>query len=806
MNNRPTEATARARAWLSQIDRFDERVLLEEETRDFLREDKDRFVLYAADTDVVMCYTSPWSLGIGVSARSSEGGSKQIPYGVIFPPDQDSEEAANGLTYSVAKYIFFDLNTDWPLFQLPSHSRETERVFGAKAYDAKRVNSRIKTKLDQLEAFKEEVDRDLTEAGKSTLEAFAKRNVSEEGAAGERPANRLLQLLDELEPLLIERRKSPSAEVVRYLSLMLEGTLISTEGALSLGDGDDVELLGVLNALVQGKDMREWVRESEDRAWWTERLTDIHLSSKTRKAGVRARAAVQINADAAALARLATINEKLEPLGGRMLLITGAQAIHQAARQRDNRFHSKYIRHFHSFAPEAFLELEAENLKDDAWLNESYQSEIGYGALKVFNRKKLRGLLQDTPSSFEQIENEWIDFRDKVIRASVVLSSEGIDEVVSLVSSAKQDFQGEGNYEKLRETLAEFASTVRRKILEDRLSLAAEFAATGVEFLLALGLASSRNPPDVQFDSYKNANELFRTLQSAENLSDLHPPFREQLDRLKLDCLSEEVGATDLGYLHFLVFSGLFAAANRWNIAADLAGHAIEIASLNPTTKNESNVSGREAYYLRASATRLGAKEISDFSDALGDLKSARKSLEIDKADRPELRISPLRFDAEEMATHIGELHFRRRNSEAVDGGFELVERAREIFAAVQRYEPDDAALVVQCAVNGLQSVSLFLLAGGSLGDRSRLIKLVSEFREALHSSLSKNGKDGVRKTLLMEGYQLFADIVVDPSSVRADGVDSLFAKILSGSLTTTYDKHRFQSLAVQCKEMLVLE
>lgn len=803
MTDRRTEAAARASAWLNYIDRFDARVLMEVETHNFLAESENRFVLYAADTDIVMCYTSPWNLGIGGSARRTDGFASETPYGVIFPPDQDSEEAANGLTYSIAKYIFFDLNTEWPLFQLPSHSLETERVYGAAAYNAARLNERIKTRLDQFEAFKTELDRDLAKAADATLQALSGADEPEAGANGERSTDRIFEILDALKPLLVNRGRSPSAEIVRYLSLLLEGTLISTDNAPSLRDDDDAEHAGMLDALAQGSDMREWIRESEDRDWWTEKLIEVHSSTKARKTKLGGQTAVRISADAAALARLVTINEKLEPLGGRLLLITGAHAIHQVARQRDNQFYNKYIRHFHSFAPGAFLELENANGDDGVQSEEEFKNEIGYSAIQQFNRTKLRKLLRDSPSSFVQIEREWVDFRDKVIHASVALSDEGIDEVVNLVADAKSEFRQSAGGGHFRDTLDKFATKMRRKILEDRLSLAAEFAATGVEFLLSLGLASSRNPPDVQFDSYKNANDLFRTLRSAKNLSGLHPPFREQLEFLKLDCLSKDVGVTDLGYLHFLIFSGLFAAANRWNIAADLAGHAIEIASLNPETKSDSNVSGREAYYLRASAMRLGARELSDFDDAMNNLQLAQEALKIDKEDRPGLRISPLRFDAEKVATDLGKLHFRRYKSETVEVGYEFVERASDIFVAVRQSETDDAALVVQCAVNGIQSASLFLLSGGRLSDHSCLIGLVSEFRGALRSALSENVKNGVRKTLLMEGYEMFADIIVNPRDVKAGTVKTLFSRILASKLTTVYDKHRFTSLRDQCGTML---
>ncbi len=809
-----------ARSWLIKAQSLDRYVSLEEETRQFLNISDENFVLYAVDTDIVMCYTSPWNLALGSSSQSGTAGQKQVSYGEIFPPDIGDFQSASRLTFALAHYIFFELNNSWPIFQLPSHARETTSVFSAAAAHSRLETEKARQNLSLLETWAEIAERRVSEFVSQGAE-----NTDFLGSLGRLNRSEIIQqhdlneILNQLETFVVNRDKSPNAEMDRYLSLLLEGTLVSTNDATNIANGEPDEVTEILGQLATDGTLSEWITEIGRRDEWVELLSDVHGISETgrRSKRVSKRRSEAILVDANALARLEILNNRLRELNGRVILITGADTILEAADRYDPGFKDKYIRHFHSFVPHLLANAVGSSYAETE--NTGGTSDfLGFRALSYSEGRtpqkithSIRSLLSSDPNAFHDIKDEWIRVRDKMILASMTTSDGVGDELSDIflrdLSNLRQTTSEDGASENLRKSLREFATKIRKELVGERIALAAEFAATGIEFLLALGVSKERNPPDVRFDSYENANSLFNTLKESKNLRDLEPSLRERLDSLSFDTEAKSPGVNDLGYLQFLVFSGVFATAGRWSIAAELAGYAVDIAETKPVTKKGSHVSGREAYYVQASAVRLSARRIEDYTVVRDLLDKARSALEEDKADRPSLKIDRYRFDAEGVALSVGELHHnsmigdREANSAKV-----CLETALALLGEVKN-TTNNALVELQLYVNILQLISILLQNDAESQTPANLALIVEDCHSAIRSFFSRTEDASIRQTNLIRSYLIFAECYLSSlgkivSKCRESDLEAFFASIRG---STIYDKDRYKKLSKQCKELCQL-
>lgn len=796
------------REWIHSAGRLDHYSSRTDETERFLEEDENHFVLYAVDTDIVMCYTSPWVLG-----RSSNKNS--VAYGEIFPPDGEDNHAASAITYTIARYIFFELNNTWPIFQLPAHSHETKSVFAEVAYKASLANDMYHDKVSQLEiAAEKSIDEVLSHSAwrqgtpghRSILMAFQTENGSKEENVS--PAD-LTVLLDELETLIIERGKSPVEEIRRYLSLLLEGTLISTEDAPALGEGEPDGINEIMAAVSGRGTIHEWVREFEEREFWSQKLRGKTKPKGRRKYKHKGR---NVQDDANALAWLSTVNHRLERFGGRMVLITGAQNIIETvgkagvANEIDPSFGNKYIRHFHSFIPQAFVAMDDDDAEDFF----AFRSLVHEKARSPIEKRRItraiRKTLENDGNSIHELADRWRDYRDRVVLNAAVGAEETESDLSELFRAARRAVTDDQvPPQSVSETLGNLSSKLREDIARYRIELAEEFAGTGVEFLLALGINTARNPPDIRFDSYKNAAKVFRILLSADRLDGLQPPFRELLESIKNDCISKNTGANDLGYLNFLVFAGVFASAGHWSVTAEISGYAVDISKLKPRTKSGSGITGREAYFLKAVATRISARGIADFDSSRKLLRKAISALRKDKIERPDLQISDLRFRAEMLATDVGEWQFTSVNQNLNDHILESLPIALNLIEEA-RNEKDETVLL-QNAVNGLQLVSLYLLHDLKPSGDVVLIESTQSFLKAISEVFNSSAElpeIGLRKTDLIKAYELFAKVLLGHPEAKKDDVIAFFEMLDLKSAITKYDSKRFARLKGLCIELSI--
>lgn len=802
------------RSWLKKARRLDQHIFLEEETQRFLNTDDSRFVLYSADTDIVMCYTSPWMLSSGSKGKAASAGQSTKAYGELFPPDENDPKAASSLTFALAQYLFFEHNNHWPVFQLPSHSSETDRVFSVAASRARLDNMRAKENLSLLQTWAEATEEQISRfVDKNAVDAQFMEELGKANKASTLQHEDLAQILTQVEQFVVNRDKSPTAEIDRYLSLLLKGALVSTHEATGIADDEPDGVAEILKQLSREGTISEWIAEISSRDEWVNRLNKAHGANDSKNKSDN-RLSNKILTDANALARLEILNKRLEKLNGRLIFITGADTILNTAEKYDPKFRNKYIRHFHSFVPH--LLAKAKNTLPEVKNVAGISDFLGFRALaypREFSPKKVTGsisqLLETNPDPFSDIQEEWIGVRDKMILSSMTNSKASGNELENIllnqISKLKKNISDHDIGSQFKESLKKFVRKLRKSLMEEKLSLAAEFATTGTEFLLAQGVSKERNPPDVCFDSYKNAHELFAVLKENDYLKDLQPNLRERLKSLKEDTKAQEPGINDLGYLEFLVFSGVFATAGRWNIATELAGYAVDIAETNPETKSGSHISGREAYYIQASAVRLSARYLEDYSVARELLKKAKRALAEDKAGRPELVMDSLRFDAEEIAVLVSELHHSsmKHNIHPIKEDAENGLVTAFKLWGKPKASPNNSVVELQLRVNILQLISL-ILQNQPTTEREGFIQAVQDCFNEINVFFEDELNSLVRKTNLIKAYMYFAGCFLRavgklPTSSKIENLDNF--RSIKGA--TVYDEDRYRKLHEQCRTLL---
>ncbi len=752
----PNKTLSEIIGWHFASRKLDEKIKWTYETKKFLEEDAAHFVLYAVDTDIVKCYCAPFLLG------SPPSESKNIPYGVIFPPDQKNVQAASAITFIIAKYIFFSLNNDWPVLQLPTQAEETIRVYDAVAENAAIASEQFASISDLLD---------------NVSQKFIKEINGKMNASKTEESNRdILEIINKLGELLTGKEADYLLEMRNYLQIISESTLISTDEASNIFKNKE-EISGLGEAL-SSNNINDFINEYLDREQWIKYLVDDKNNLTKKK-----------EEDAYALARLETINRKLAPLGGRLILITGAKSIINAAKNnKGDQFLKKYIRHFHSFLPLAFGYAEG--------TNEALDFILGYNALKDGDGDNKKDLDYDT------LEEEWIEYRDKVIQSSLLNSNKLFSDILDAL---REKFAKGTSKENFASELIKASENIKKEMITLRTTLIAEFAKVGISSLQIGKRSPYRNAPNVKFDSYTNANNLFKLFLKDGDLSSINLGI--ELEKLKKDCISQEIGINDLGYLYFLITAAIFAALNRWNVTEDMAGYAVMIAEKKPITKAHSSISGREAYYLLASAKRLNAHDIKDFEKVDDLLNKANEALELDKKNRPDLNITKCRFDSERIATEISKWHYQLDKNITIKIPDSFIEEIYSRLEEVQKKDSDDLSTIVQYAINGLQALSLYLLSIGDNLSRDKIVEILTRYANEINAF---NGIESlldkkIQKTYLMEAYWLFGNIIHNIESqnitITKEKIDYFFGKV---KFIAKYDESRFPNLHNLCIKIYV--
>lgn len=782
-------------------------------SREFILSAENNFILYAVDTDIIKTYTAPWSKGPAVS-HGGEG------YGCMFPIDEEYLEETAGMAHILGQYVFYELETEWPIFQFPTHVAETERVYDAVARNANIQDRRVEGLLNDFlsELKKEKPLYDIKKIEEifynfSNFETTQNENTSD--------SKQIEKILPDLCSYLLGSRKNYSSELIHYYELLADGARVNLDDVAEIYKYNE-KISPIISSLAGSNDIFEWIEESDLETKWLKALVNQKSSGKNERL---------IENDALALAQLEMTNKRLEKIGGRLIFITGDKSIIKVARNIDMEFASKYIRHIHSFLSDALLNIdqnETEAFNVDHWLDGLLAKYVG---LRKFNVADLEELINPQPNSiiysrlhelseemldvdpnvFNNINDLWNDFRRTAYHYHLALTPDQqkliATKIQELMESLKQSGDTLTNSAVFERDLADFAHLAYDEVHTKWEGLIISFSQVGIEFLI-LNSSNSRKPPNVKFDDFDSANKLFSEIQTAGNLSKMTPSFNYRLQKIADDTLAKKIGQNDLGYLHYLVLASVFASEKKWPISASLASRAIHLVKINKVqTVEGKNISGREAFFILSTALRMIAYKAEDFEASRSALKDAISALDQDHLTGSAMCITQERFKAEYFAIDVAEFHFKllknQFDSIPID---EKIQELRKFFMG-NIGSIDESNLTVAIGINLIQLYSIMLILKTPTAilteQMNSDMKLVMEnIQKLVHPKESP-----VYETYLIRSYLFFAKLFIDKKEIKRNQKktinDHFSANNIKDASVTTYDSNRYDRLKKLIDELL---
>lgn len=583
-------------------------------------EDDESKVFYAIDTNVLYMYLD-----------SGETPQK-IEYGTVFEEDRD--ETAAFLTSVISHYIFSVLGGagQTPLLLLPGHDGEALRYF-----------DRIVSMAALEPVSGEPVRQRLLEFIQAAREAD--------------PAD--IERLVEYGRLEVRRylyqAQGPAECFARFKRMLEQDVVRALDGVAGHPKFQSLaeSLRGTEADLRAGHSVRQMFKLAQLRKAWSDRL---HKTSK--QSG--------IEVDAMALARLELINQALEPLGKRLILITGAPSMLEVTDgyrpdfcPQHRTFADLYIRSPRAFlaAPEVIKPCARQLNSDEPvsdWLNAYLAGFLpSQGAdLQDLKRivsigpgdKELRASIEDALSSDPRIvesrKSSWAAHVDSLRSAHSTISPIAMNSIDSLVG------QPSG-----RAGLEALLSYVVNHIEESWDSFFEVIARSGFEFIHYAtdpDLPYRRTVPPVTFNRNPKMSAFALRAATRTIVQNVEMRGEESTGFADLKHAFEDIRrADDTGYSIAIFMSLLFAYADRGMVAFDLAERAVEIFERQPAAGLSSGVTGREAYYLSAALYRPLVKDPGDFDDVVDRLKQFDRARRRDRKDEPGEPGTGLRFRAE---------------------------------------------------------------------------------------------------------------------------------------------------------------
>lgn len=200
----------------------------------------------------------------------------------------------------------------------------------------------------------------------------------------------------------------------------------------------------------------------------------------------------------------------------------------------------------------------------------------------------------------------------------------------------------------------------------------------GIESILSSRGIGLRNPPDLSFETLKFTNKIFKTLcakngysdhstRLSEFSNDYQEVWRDTRDDKETDDPRKEC------YLRFLALGAAFASGNLWGVALSQGERALAIVrrsklrgNIPDTTCKDgriTHISGREAYFLCATAQRAVARSKKEFDRSFRYLEDAERCLEEDWKNGSALSTSRLRFKGEKLALQLSRYYDARKRA-----------------------------------------------------------------------------------------------------------------------------------------------
>jgi hypothetical protein len=801
-------------------------------------------VIYAVDTDIVKLFCDPAHPGYGRAFRS------------------DPDDHVTALSALLGQYIFYELSK-LPMFQLDPHSGETGAVYDGVASAAFEENPADKflTELSDLLSEEEFERSEYTKSG--TISEFRKEILDGHKSDQEKDEffeDRIGKILNIVFPSHNKKKSEFSRydylnEFSKYINLRADGRLVTQQKFVEALNSVP-QLVEVAGTLTAKPSIFELIEDSQRKFEWLEKLAE--------KNSRRAPRLLEIDADA--LTALERLNINLREFNIKVVLITGDQAIHHAIKEIErptNGVQNALVVHPVAFLVDALASQTAPESAQEPgkrfqkWLDgilTPYTGNRWEFADKVRRlasqeetaiseiRKTLRTLYRDIDADIDPYDRaikDWEALKKPAINLNIGYSADNRSIFRRLIIEGVETKDSES----LKRSINELRSYTlsRMDALWDGLLI--RFTSTGVRLLYALRGGSGqnqrlRNPPVIRFDSFKEATKLVAEITKKHKLSEISSPsIEERLSAIKGDALSDELGNTDLGYLSCLVYAAVCASENKWYISRGLAERAVRIAqSGQAKTKDGSIISGREAYYMQACATRLTIQMSRKTSVLDEDLKRANKTLDfcdtlLDQANdalNQELMafetsaknktIRGRRFAAEKFAVAITKLHlkkwFENEHNVVAECAIQILKEiivkideymdvSPRIDMEYRKYDVPDFA-TPNLIINSLQCVHLCL----SSKFEKEAVNIILDhkiFRQTdeLFNSGKEKSHSGFHMSFLIEYYLTFKEILQKKLIKNIDeklNIDFDIRKIQEYKVMP-YDVERFSNLLAFCKE-----
>lgn len=642
--------------------------------------------LYFFDTDIVVTFCEPWLKG---PSRKEGGGD----YGVIFPPahvdyeDQrlhllERDRAAH-IAAILAEYVFQSVRSDsYPAYQFDEHFSETARIYKNARSLAKQVEGRQRSSLRAQEVRMRRTAALLAHRSPISGDNFLMPEM--------------VALLQSMTPLGFPNNKNErllqSWERFVRLNNVAGGIYPAHLAAEHFERDGNRELTESLRVLSGDRNREEEAIYRELMKAFEARIAK-HSPSRRE---VREH-------DAKAIINLYILNARLknQNTGWRAIFITGAQGLAEACYGRfpnvpgvdqevADKFSQKFVRHLWAYTTEALLEPEREGRRrfinwldgllasealttrfneeglTDLVLNPSVSVLGKNGQEKNAGKRTLKSVLQDWNALTEQavakhrLESLEVN-TDEALRLQ--------HRIVSIVGQWYKDLGGD-SWENLIGIIREEYHRAK-----DRTFL--EFSSIGKDAIFQAHGIRQRNPPDLAFASLPNTNRIFQRLLDVRKYSSQE--FSDDYKAIAEDCRDSREDGDDrqLSHLRFLVLGAAFAAANKWGVALSQGKRAISIIERSrsstfwpiPVKSQQPGapktfMSGREAYFLCASATRVIAATADDLDAALELLRKSEGALAEDKEHEGAEQVTYVRFKCERLALALTHYYLERKRQD----------------------------------------------------------------------------------------------------------------------------------------------
>lgn len=775
--------------------------------------------IYVFDSDVIVTKCAPWITG-PIGERDNNG------YGAIFlgqnddPNDPLGGETTAKKAEQVASILAnYALNAhrdanQAPIFQFPSHARETNNVYRAvrRAVEAtERIDSRGSQSRRSFE-----IARAVALLRHRASQGAKKEDVRE--------------LIDKVVDWLTysghadSRKAQALREWDNYYSLETEfgGIYPLLHAAAFFPNTREIA-----NAMLV---MQEGSRLSHE-----QRTFDRLINHWTNELYRRERHNIQ--ADAEALSYLFLVNARLLETNWRCEFVTGDRTLARAAyagipaslletnRQLGEDFSINHIRHLWAYSSDALIEPDKQQHFVDLFsgLLAHWSNQLYFPARTLEQLSKQR----EGPGEFisneslERALSEWDTLTSKAIvhhSFTEFQKDEPIRLAIWNVVNGSMDGRG---WDHLVNLLQEEVDRIRDRTILSMSDL-------GIDVIIQAEKLGKRNPPELIFESLKNTNAIFRKLSIVDGYKDIKS-FEADLARIKDDCHNSTTDGDDRqeSHLKFLVLGAAFASAERWLIALSHAKRAISIIerSRNARSKipvrhdgsvagTKSHMSGREAYFLAAVAQRILAANSRDFDEALETLERSVAALKEDWRQNTAKHITPSRFDNERLAIALGRYYSARSE----DNANFRDEYVADIYAAAKV-----AVSLFSDWRSGGNSNSLRDITVVNLATNIIQTFVIGEFRSAhnIHETnpcpviadtvkdsvdaiaemtnyKSSDATEKINATRLIRTYASIGEMLISTSLPNVKGLylqlqDLL--KDLDEAAVTRYDKWRYQAL-----------